>query len=428
MSNGGVVPVFLDEETDLHYIRGNNCVLFENGVKVDRLAFDTRHTSKRTVTDLITESRKSPTNCDWDFKHAIKTQKLIRTSGGKKMPTEPKVQVSGKPVSEAEKIRQVAAPAADTIKKLMAGVGSAVKSIKLPTKLPETKRSLSAPYTDVIVMLVVVATMCVVMSIYHTRLFLIDSGKMPWVATTASISMVIFSSSAYTAARHVWGDKAIALIPRAVFSLFLVVTGTAVIFYSVFSTTNVSFDQYRSKHSETVKAAVTDSTKVTINDDKIKNKDKEISDIEAKIFRYESESNKFYADMTKPLPTISTSEDPVQQEVSRKQYQAASTERSAATRGYNRLQPLIDEAYKEKAKALEARNALLTEREVAITSAESSVSTAYTMVAKYLRLSEDTLRFIVYVIPAAFFDIVAPFAVAIVLLLKDRRKELEVKE
>jgi hypothetical protein len=57
----------------------------------------------------------------------------------------------------------------------------------------------------------------------------------------------------------------------------------------------------------------------------------------------------------------------------------------------------------------------------------SGIVTADSSLATKLGTTETNIQFVVYLIPSVFFDVIAPFAVAIVLLLRDRRKG-EVRE
>jgi len=51
-----------------------------------------------------------------------------------------------------------------------------------------------------------------------------------------------------------------------------------------------------------------------------------------------------------------------------------------------------------------------------------SQDSIYAFMARLFKAEEDALRFFVYVIPACLYDILAPFALSVVLLLIDRRR------
>jgi succinate dehydrogenase hydrophobic anchor subunit len=409
-SAGGVVPIHFDEETDLHYIKGIRYVLFENGVKINRTDFDNRFASKQALTSLIKEAEKKPENCGWDYDTAISTQNLQRVKGTKKMDIAVPISLPEPTVKTEEKTQDLK----ETIREKV----SAVKSF------------FSAPYTDVIVMMLVVGILCVSMSIYHTNQFLLDSGKHPIVAITAAVAMVIFSASAYTAARNISQDKGIGILSRLLFSSFLVVCGTFVILYSVFSTVNVSYDQYKLRESVKVAAVVKQDVSVDTSNTKLTMKDQAIKTVEDEITGYLNDSNLFYLARSKDLPNEKPSDDPAAQTAINRRMQIAVNERSIASRDYDRTQKLLTAARQRRQQLIDDRMSILDTKSAAITKAESGVLDAYDMVASKLGIAEETLRFIIYAIPATFFDIVAPFALAIVLLLKDRRngKEASVKK
>ena len=418
------VPQHYDEEAGLHYIKGTRNILFENGVIIPRKDYDDRARSGKSLSSLIIEAMQQPKNCGWDYKNAVETTYLERMKGDKKMDIAPAI--PEQPVVPAVEVVRAPDPAPVEVKTPEPKVPDVVESAtRARNKIAEF---LSKPYTDIIIMLAVVGTLCVSMSIYHTNKFLLDSGKDPWVAMVAAVAMVIFSASAFTAARHVFADKGINIISRLVFSSFLIVFGVFVIMYSVFSTTSVSYDQYREKRSLVVQSAVKEDTGVKLNDERVTAKDSAIAAAQAEVSRYELDSVGFYTAMMKDVPQLSSSEDAAAVEASRRAQQIALNARSLATKNYDKVQEQLATARERLNKLQEERYALIDAKSAAIDTVVSSQSTAYKLVSSKLGISEETLQFIIYVIPAAFFDVVAPFAVAIMLLLKDRRSCKEVRK
>jgi hypothetical protein len=55
--------------------------------------------------------------------------------------------------------------------------------------------------------------------------------------------------------------------------------------------------------------------------------------------------------------------------------------------------------------------------------AAASQDTIYTFLSRLLGLREDVARFFVYIVPACLYDILAPFALSVVLLLADKRRK-----
>lgn len=410
-----IVPQHYDEEAGLHFIKGNRYILFENGVIVARKDFDNRIANGKTLSRLVMEAMQVPENCGWDYRHAVSTTYLERGKGGKKMEVTPDVPTVDIAMPKMEEPEVVPKETAVEEQKENTAPDHA------PSRVSAFVAFMKAPYTDIILMLSVVGVLCVAMSIYHTNRFLLDSGKLPIVAITAAVSMVIFSASAFTAARHIFADKGINFLARLVFSAFLIVSGVFVIAYSVFSTTSVSYDQYRAKRDKIVEVAVTNDSGVKLNSERSSAKDASIAEAKSDVDQYTRDSLNFYSIMTRPLPQLAVSDDPAVVESSRRAVQTASSERSLATKNYDKVQARLDAAKARLQKLQDEKYSLLDEKSQVIQTVRESQSTAYKLVSDKLGIAEDTLQFIIYVIPAAFFDVVAPFAVAIVLLLKDRR-------
>jgi hypothetical protein len=392
------VPVHLDEETRLHYIIGRQTVLFENGVKIDRASFEARIKAKRTIAQLIEEAKKYPENCGWDFRGALHTTELARMKEANKTPETPDI---GKQVAKSPVRARLAEKKTFELGEIRFRAGS----------------FFSAPYTDIIIMVLFVGLLCMAMSIYHTDMFLIETGKSPVVAIIGAVAMVTFSASAYTAARHVFQDHGIALLSRLFFSSFLVITGTATILFSVFSTVNVSYEQFRSVQKVATQAEIAVDPSVSTNAELLADKNKQLADADVEVAEYQKDRDSFLRTMNKPLPEGLDSQDPV--------YVMAVNEKVAASRNYSRSQVKLEQARAARDKLYADKDALEKGHLSAVDTASHPETTAYRMVSAKFGIVERDIEFIVYTVPAVFFDIVAPFAIAIVLLLKDRRKGIE---
>ena len=455
-------PIYLDEQSGLHYIVGKSNVLFDNGVIVPRSAFDSRASYRRSILSLVEEASKDPEKRGWDFNNAVQTTNLSRVKTQRRTATirpkitaqvkseskpaqpelaEKKPEPAPEPTITAQPAPEVQVPAG--MLEASEGTGevrfdppreSAPEPAPAPAEaedeepvvevpFKETRKKpnpikafFSVPYTDVILMILFVGALCVVMSVYHTFLFLIGAGKAPWVAAVTAVAMVTFSSTAYTIARRVAQDHKIGFFQRIFFALFLVAMGTFTIGFAVFSTINVSYGQFKAQATENTDALVAKSVTVTAQSDALSDIQQQIDAANADVITYTRDRERFYEIMTKPLPETETPDDPV--------LKTAKAERDAATRNYSAAGRSLDAAKAKRdalyAKKDSARNA----HTEAVTTAVASDVTSYAAVAKRIGMSEDDLKFAIYVIPAVFFDIVAPFAIAVVMLLKDRRNGL----
>jgi len=390
------VSVRFDEATGIHYLVGSASVIFENNVRIDRAIYEIALKAKKSIADIITEATKNKDNFGWDYKHALRTATLQRLKAAKEVQVTPDIESQVKeapadPVLAEKKVKARSAPL-----------------------VSQAKAFFSAPYTDIIIMVLFVGLLSMSMSIYHTCVFLIETGKSTIVAIIGAVTMVTFSASAYTAARNVFQDHGIGFFARIFFSSFLVVCGTATIAFSVFSTVNVSYEQFRATQKVATVTEIAADPTVVAKKGILDIKTKRISDAEVTVANYERDKEEFVKAMNKPLPEGLSADDPV--------YARALVERVTASRNYAYTQTML-------ARAEAARDTLYKEAEDAtathlraVDTASRPETTAYKMVSEKLGISERDIEFIIYTVPAVFFDIISPFAIAIVLLLKDRRK------
>ncbi len=413
--------IHLDAETGLHYIKGTSYVLFENGVRVGRSDFDNRIQNGKTAKDIVSDASSISSECDWDYEAALKTRNLVKKVGVKettRMPRKsPPVRHEGRkeviPESPVRQEEQTVPPAATP---------------RVVTAQEKVRGFLKMPHADIVIIMVVVAALCLTMSIYHTYNFLVSAGKSVPVSFIAAFAMALYSSSAFTAARHVYQDKGIGFITRVLFSVFLVATGTFVIVFSVFSTTNVSYDQYEQRRKEGIAEAVQTNTVVVERNEQLEEKEAEIAEVDREIAIYERDSERFYAVMSKELPVVPVTENDQERIAAEKRLAAVNAERYTARRDYNRVQSLLVTARQTRKDLIKQKEKIREDRIVSTEAAKDARKDAYDLVAGRIGVSRDTLSFVVYVIPAAFFDVVAPFAFAIVLLLKDRMQGKETKK
>ena len=425
-----MVPIKLDEETNLHYIVGKTTVLFQNGIKLDRKAFENRVANHKTVAMLLEEAKRTPESCNWDFKKAVQTTELVRLRAAKSTIVDPgiKNQIRAevrKAVNLQEKLTVPSpAPKLERNVKFVAPKAAEVRATPpdRPPEVPKTalgraKGFFSAPYTDIIIMILFVGALCLSMSVYHTDMFLLETGKTPLVAIIGAVAMVTFSASSYTAARHVFQDHGIGFLMRIFFAGFLVIAGTATIAFSVFSTVHVSSEQFKAKQQTVTQVSIAADTKVVASAVLLDDKAQQITDANDQVKRYQAQVDTFFAAMTRPLPTSLVEDDPALKQ--------AIYDRAVATRNYNSTRPLLEQAVTARTKLYDAKAAQSTAHENAIETAAHPAETTYQMVASKLGLSVPDLELVVYTVPAVFFDIIAPFAIAVVLLLKDRQKGIK---
>jgi hypothetical protein len=98
--------------------------------------------------------------------------------------------------------------------------------------------------------------------------------------------------------------------------------------------------------------------------------------------------------------------------------------RTQSWRRADSLQDLLNASY-QRLSALRTEEAdLIRETPQAILEETTKQETVYTFMARLFKVSVDFVQFIVYVIPAVFFDVISPFALSVVLLLEDTRRKI----
>ena len=245
------------------------------------------------------------------------------------------------------------------------------------------------PFSSALLMMLVMAVVgagSAVMSAYHTTVFLMQGGKPPWTAVMTGVMLILFSGTAFTAARHffTWGK---ALVPVGV--LFLA-AGLAVISYSVFCTLSVNYNQFKQQDDEAVTAAVADNEALAAHARLLEENQKELNELSHELTRLETDAEYWkerswrrYDEHTKTLTGL------------REKREAVRTER----------------------KALEAAAPRLAE------TAAASRETVYGFLAGLFGLPENAVRFFVFAVPACLYDVLAPFPLTVVLLLADARRK-----
>jgi hypothetical protein len=237
----------------------------------------------------------------------------------------------------------------------------------------------------VMVTMAIVGLGSAVMSAYHTSTFLYDGGKPAWASLMTGIMLILFSGTAFTAARYFFQENG----AICVFGILFIVAGLAVIVYSMFSTLTVNFNQFKWKSDEQAVIAVADSEALAAHEYIIEENRSILDEVNGEIARLEGEADYW---------------------------------RARSWQRYDELNARLIVTH-ERREALRAGLLRLeAEKPALVREAAVSRETVYTFLARLLNLPEDVARFFVYVVPACLYDILAPFALSVVLLLIDKRR------
>jgi hypothetical protein len=348
---------------NLQYLYGKDKVLFENGVYIPRKDFDEIKDAPGAVKERLDSFQASePRYCGFDWAYACSTGSLRRKRGAANLVANPR--------TERARERQT----------LRANETAAEKQKKAALR----QYVFSSAFLVMAVM-TVVGIGSAVMSAYHTSTFLYEGGKPAWASLMTGVMLILFSGAAFTAARYFFNEKG----AERLFGALFVAAGLAVIAYSMFSTLTVNFNQFQWRDDEQAAAVTEGEAALVAHREQARLLEEELKDVSNEIGRLEGEA--------------------------------------AYWRG--RSWARYDEAVQRLAVLAGHRTGIQAKRmelvgETPRLAAVEAVSqeTVYGFLADLFEIKEEAMRFFVYVVPACLYDILAPFALSVVLLLLDKRR------
>jgi hypothetical protein len=348
----------------LRYLCGTDKVLFENGVYIPRKDFDEMQDTPGIVKERLDKIIESePEYCGFDYAYACSTGNLRRKKGIADLEVNPR--------TERQRERQ---------------------TLQAHEKLAEKqKKSALRQYVFssaflVMVVMVIVGVGSAVMSAYHTSTFLYEGGKPAWASLMTGIMLILFSGTAFTAARYFFQERGV----LSIFGWLFIVAGLAVIAYSMFSTLTVNFNQFKWRGDEQAVAAVEGSEALAAHREQIRLLEEEINEVADEIAVLRGEADYW---------------------------------RTQSWRRYDSIQERLTGRSEYLDSLRERYGAFVGETSQLVEVEAVSQETVYTFLADLFKVSEDAMRFFVYVIPACLYDILAPFALSVVLLLADKRRK-----
>jgi hypothetical protein len=346
----------------LEYLSGASQVLFETGVTMPRADFDEVKDAANFI-EYLDKAAQDTANRDYDWRYACSTGQLRR-----------------------KKTRADLVANARTERRRAKQLGEARKIESAEQKKTSLKSYVFSSAFTVMVVMAAVGIGSAVMSAYHTSSFLHEGGKPVWASLITGVMLILFSGTSFTAARYFFREKGAV----CAFGVLFVVTGLAVIAYSMFSTLTVNFNQFKWKDDETASAAVADSETLSAHTYIMEETRSMLEEVSGEIARLETETDYW---------------------------------RERTWRRYDEFNALLTEAKKRRETLRVELARLEAERPVIMEQASVSRDTVYSFLGRLFNAEEDVMRFFVYVVPACLYDILAPFALSVVLLLADKRKE-----
>jgi len=390
--------VHTDTVTGLQYLCGAKQVLFETGVVLSRLTFDKyiNGTDKTMLNELLESASQEVLNRNFDFAYAKTTGKLRRKRGSAVCKVSIKKEDKKPPVKELEAITatQEQQPASLPQPEVLQDWNPADKTFSISihdeeeVKPEEQKKALNLPgvlssVPLVTVIMIVVGIGSAIMSAYHTTLFLYQGGKPFWIAVLTGVLFILFSATAFTATRHFFYEKV-----RWVGVIFAF-AGAVVVLFSVFSTLTVNFNHFKWVDDGKILAVVEDNEALLAHERLLADNRQALEEINARILLLEGEADYW---------------------------------RAMSWRRYDEFQEILNIAQERRIMLRQRQIELESMRPEIVALAENSRETIFSLIERLLGIREDAARFFVYAAPACLYDILAPFALSVVLLLVDRRK------
>lgn len=252
---------------------------------------------------------------------------------------------------------------------------------------PPGKRRVLEPQAIIFLVMCVTGLMSAGMSAYHTAVAMTSFGRPLAIGIITGTVMVLFSATAFTAARWFLMERG------AVkgFSLLFAALGTVIVVYSMMSTLTVNYDAWKGVSEEDAAESAGDSAVLASYDARLRL-------LEAEMDRADAEAASLEAD--------------------------AEYWRGMSWARYDAVAAKLDEARGRQAELASEYAELLTSRPEAVAEVreETFAGDAFSFLAGFIPAEPATLRLFMQAVPAMFFDVIAPFALSCAVYLAERRR------
>lgn len=337
------------------YIAGSSMVIFESGILIPVREFmETLKMTKEDIEAKMQEWSEDPDKYRFDFKYAQTTGVIRRFQ------------------------RKAPAETAEIVEKLQ-------KDDVQPKKFR------LSPASIILFVMCVVGVMSAVMSAYHTTIANQIFGRPTVIGLVTGTVMVLFSATAFTAARWFWAEKGIARLFSALFAAL----GIMVIAYSMLSTLVVNYGAWSKTDTAEKTVAVENSQELSSFDKRVSLKQEELDSL------------------------IKTEEE-------------LSTEadywKDKSWKRYDSLQEQLDSIRKKITDARTELSSLISERPQIASKAGEEKEDVFTFLSSFIKVSARTLRLFMQAVPAMFFDIIAPFALSCAIYLAEKKNKEDENE
>lgn len=249
-------------------------------------------------------------------------------------------------------------------------------------------RRVITPMLIILFVMSVTGILSAVMSDYHTTVVNTIFGRPLIVGLVTGTVMVLFSATAFTAARWFWSEKGFA---RA-FSVLFTALGVMVIAYSMMSTLIVNYDAWNRTATEERIETASNSEELIAFDTKVQLKNEELAELK------------------------NTEADLLEQ---------AEYWKDKSWKRYDALQEQLTNVRGKITEARTELSSLISERPQVASKAEEEKEDAFMFLSTFIKVSPRTLRLFMQAVPAMFFDIIAPFALSCAIYLAEKKGKKE---
>ena len=332
------------------YIEGKNKIIMESGVLLTPAEFaQTTMMSKEEVGAVMQELSEREDRYRFDYKYALTTGVLRHFQ---------------------RKVENVPVKKPVAVEKLLK---------------PKVQRKLS-------VVLIILAVMCITgimsacMSAYHSTKTLQLFGRPLFVGVITGTVMVMFSSTAFTAARWFWQEKGFVRL----FSVVFLLLGLMVIAYSMLSTLTVNYTSWSKVETEEKLETVENSEELVAYEAQVKLKQEELDE-------------------------AMTTEKSLSEE--------AEWWKNRSWKRYDELSAELTEQRKRVTAIRSELSSLLSSKPQLASKVTEEKEDVFKFLSGFIKVQPKTLRLFMQAVPAMFFDIIAPFALSCAIYLAEKRKE-----
>ena len=262
------------------------------------------------------------------------------------------------------------------------------------SKKPEPVVKLQKPKIQkkasvVMIILLVMGTtgiMSACMSAYHSTKTLQLFGRPLFVGIITGTVMVLFSSTAFTAARWFWQEKGFV---RG-FSVVFLLLGVMVITYSMLSTLTVNYTSWSKVETEEKLETVENSEELVSYNRQVELKTEELDELVAEQARLKEEAEWW---------------------------------KNRSWKRYDELMSQISENSTSVKQARSELNSLIASKPQVAGRVTEQKEDVFIFLSGFIKIQPKTLRLFMQAVPAMFFDIIAPFALSCAIYLAEKRKE-----